>query len=306
MLGAQMEFTVGDPLYPLAKKSREMFRALSHELYEICGIDIELIEKGIYELAFTEEESFQLQRRAERDLYNGEEVSWLSAAEVQEREPALSTSVRGALYFPNDGQVSPVQLTLAFLEAAKRLGAEVREHTEVISLIQNGNRVIGVETRTETIQAEHVVLAGGVWSSKLDSALKVVPVKGECVSFTTNKPLITGTLKYKSCYLVPKRNNRIIVGATSIPDSYDEKATFAGMFELMDRAKQIVPGLTQSSFEKAWAGIRPQTKSGRPYLGPHSQLERMFLALGHYRNGILLSPLTGKMIADQIESEVRI
>ena len=306
MLGAQMEFEVGHPLYPLAKTSREMFRSLSQELYEVSGIDIELIEKGIYELAFTEEETFQLQRRGEKDFFYGEKISWLSSVELQEREPALSTSARGALYFPNDGQVSPIKLTNAYLEAAKTFDAEVKEHTEVTRLVQNGNRITGVQTKSETILAEHVILAGGVWSSELDPALQMVPVKGECVSFITDKPLLTGTVKYKGCYLVPKRHNRIVIGATSIPDTFDEKVTFTGMFELMERAKQIVPSLQEAIFERAWTGIRPQTKSGRPYIGPHPVVEGMFLAAGHYRNGILLSPLTGKMIADQIESEVRI
>lgn len=306
MLGAQMEFGVDHPFYPLAKTSREMFRTLSQELYEISGMDIELIEKGIYELAFTEEEVFQLQRRGETEFLYGENIRWLSSAELQDREPALSNSVRGALFFPNDGQVSPVKLTEAYLKAAKIMGTEVREQTEVIKLVQNKKRITGVETNTETIHAEHVILAGGVWSSKLDSALQMVPVKGECVSFKADNPLLTGTVKYKECYLVPKRHNRIVIGATSILGTFDEKVTFTGMFQLMERARQIVPGIRESVFEKAWTGIRPQTQSGKPYIGPHPEWEGMFLAAGHYRNGILLSPVTGKMIADQIESEVRI
>lgn len=306
MLGAQMEFGVEDPYYPLAKTSREMFRTLSQDLLEISGTDIELIEKGIYELAFTEEEVFQLQRRGEKEFFHGEEIRWLPSSELFEREPALSTSIRGALYFPNDGQVSPVKLTEAYLKAAKIMGAEVREQTEVIQLLQNKKRITGVETKTEKIYAEHVILAGGVWSSRLDPALQMVPVKGECVSFRTDGTILTGTVKYKGCYLVPKQNNRMVIGATSIPDTFDESVTFTGMFELMERAKQIVPCLQKAVFEKAWTGIRPQTQSGKPYIGPHSEWEGMFLATGHYRNGILLSPVTGKMIADQIESEVRI
>lgn len=306
MLGAQMEFGADHPLFPLAKKSREMFRALSEELYETSGINIELMENGIYELAFTVEESDQLQKRAARDEFYGESVSWLSSEEVLEREPALSSGIRGALYFPGDGQVSPIQLTKAFVKSATFYGTEVKEQTEVMKLIQNGNKVTGVETNTETIFAEHVILAGGVWSRELLPELQMVPVKGECISFTTIEPILTGTVKYKGCYLVPKRNNRIIVGATSIPGTFDEKVTFAGIFELMERSKQIIPSLEDAEFEKAWTGIRPQTKDGKPYIGHHPQLEGLLVAAGHYRNGILLSPVTGKMIADQIESEVRV
>jgi glycine oxidase len=306
MLGAQMEFKVDDPLYPLAKMSRQMFRDLSRELYEISGIDIELMENGIYELAFTEDECDRLQQRAEGDAIHGETVSWVSSSQLQEREPAISNRALGALYFPNDGQVSPVQLTKAYLEGATFYGTEVKEQTEVVQLIQSGNKVKGVETYSETIFADHVILAGGVWSSKLLPELQMVPVKGECISFMTSDPLLHGTVKYNGCYLVPKRNNRIIVGATSVPHTFDEKVTFASIFELMERAKQMVPDLNKAAFEKAWTGIRPQTKDGKPYIGHHPQHEGLLVAAGHYRNGILLSPVTGKMIADQIESEVRL
>ncbi|MCM3718332.1 glycine oxidase ThiO [Fictibacillus phosphorivorans] len=304
MLGAQMEFEVDDPLYPLAKKSRQMFRDLAHELYEITGIDIQLMKRGIYELAFTEVECERHQQRAERDTRQGEMVSWLSSRQLREQEPSISSKARGALYFPNDGQVSPVQLTTAYLRGATYYGTEVKEQTEVVQLIKTGNKVTGVETDSETFFADHVILAGGVWSSRLLPELQMVPVKGECISFVTNEPLLYGTVKYNGCYLVPKRNNRIFVGATSVPHSFDEKVTFAGIFDLMERAKQMVPGLTEAAFEKAWTGLRPQTQNGKPYIGQHPEHEGLLVATGHYRNGILLSTITGKMITDQIESEV--
>lgn len=306
MLGAQMEFKVDDSLYPLAKMSRQMFRKLSQELYEVSGIDIELMEKGIYELAFTKEEGDRLQQRAERDTLHGEDVSWVSSSQLQKREPAISKRALGALFYPNDGQVSPVQLTKAYVEGAQFYGTEIKEQTEVVQFIHSGNKVTGVQTYTETIFADHVILAGGVWSGELLPELHMIPVKGECLSFTTSDPLLTGTVKYNGCYVVPKRNNRIFVGATSVPFTFDEKVTFAGIFELMERAKQIVPGLNEAVFEKAWTGIRPQTKDGIPFIGHYPQHEGLLVATGHYRNGILLAPATGKMIADQIESEVRL
>ncbi|RZT21272.1 glycine oxidase ThiO [Fictibacillus sp. BK138] len=304
MLGAQMEFGVDHPLFPLAKRSRQMFGALSQELYAVSGVDIELIENGIYELSYTDAESDQLQKRAAREAFYGESVGWLSSEEVLEREPALSSDIKGAVYFPSDGQVSPIKLTKAFLEGSRFYGTEVREYTEVMRLAQNGDQVTGVETNTETILAQQVILAGGVWSSSILPPLGMVPVKGECLSFTTSGPLLTGTIKYKNVYVVPKPNNRLVIGATSIPHTFDEKVTCAGMIELMERARQMVPGIEEAAFEKAWTGIRPQTKEGRPYIGHHPQIEGLLVAAGHFRNGILLSPITGTMMADQIEREV--
>ncbi|MGA4721772.1 glycine oxidase ThiO [Fictibacillus nanhaiensis] len=302
MLGAEMEFETDHPLYSLAKESRDSFKSLGQELFNVCGIDIELIQNGIYELAFTEEEATDLKLRAVQQ--NDQHVLWVTAQELLAREPALSTLVKGALYFTKDAQVSPVKLTQAFYQSASILGAEVREHTSVVQLLQTGNKVTGVVTTKETFHADSVIVACGVWSSDLESSLKMMPVKGECLSFKTQRPLLTGTVKYKNCYLVPKRENRIFVGATSTPHVFDEDVTFSGLFELMEKAKQIVPELSGAVFEKAWGGIRPQTESGIPYIGHSPHKEGLILATGHYRNGILLSAITGKRIAHYIESEV--
>lgn len=302
MLGAEMEFETNHPLYVLAKESRDSFSSLSQELFNVCGIDIELIQEGIYELAFTEEEAVDLKLRA--DQHSDQQVLWVTASELLRKEPALSTLVKGALYFEKDAQVSPVKLTQALYQSAKILGAEIREHTSVVHLLQTGNRVTGVVTTEETFHADSVIVAGGVWSSDLEPSLKMVPVKGECLSFKTKRPLLTGTVKYKNCYLVPKRENRIFVGATSTPHVFDEEVTFSGLFELMEKAKQIMPDLQDAHFEKAWGGIRPQTESGNPYIGPSPHKKGLIIATGHYRNGILLSAITGKRIADYMKSEV--
>ncbi|WP_416729902.1 glycine oxidase ThiO [Fictibacillus sp. JL2B1089] len=304
MLGAEMEFETDHPLYVLAKESRDSFSSLSQELFDVCGIDIELIQEGIYELAFTEEEEVGLKRAAAKRQDQGEAVFWLPAHDLLRKEPALSPLVKGALYFEKDAQVSPVKLTRALYHSAEILGAEIKEHTEVAQLLQTGNKVTGVVTKKETFHADSVIVACGVWSSDLEHSLQMVPVKGECLSFKTKRPLLTGTVKYKNCYLVPKRENRIFVGATSTPHVFDEEVTFSGLFELMEKAKQIIPELSRASFEKAWGGIRPQTESGVPYIGPSPHKEGLILATGHYRNGILLSAITGKRIADYMESEV--
>ncbi|WP_144697025.1 glycine oxidase ThiO [Fictibacillus phosphorivorans] len=304
MLGAEMEFETNHPLYLLAKESRDSFSSLSQELFNVCGIDIELIQEGIYELAFTEEEAVDLKREASKRQDQGEEVFWVPAQDLLRKEPSISSLVKGTLFYAKDAQVSPVKLTQAFYQSAKILGAEVREHTSVVQLLQTGNRVTGVVTTKETFLADSVIVACGVWSSDLEPSLKMVPVKGECLSFKTQRPLLTGTVKYKNCYLVPKRENRIFVGATSTPHVFDEEVTFSGLFELMEKTKQIVPELSGASFEKAWGGIRPQTLSGKPYIGPSPHKEGLILATGHYRNGILLSAITGKRIADYMKSEV--
>jgi glycine oxidase len=305
MLGAQMEFAPEEPLFSLAVKSRDMFQALSEELFRLSGIDMELIEEGIYQLAFKSDEAVSFQKRVKDFQQVGEEAFWMTASELLDKEPVVSEKVIGALYLPSDGQVSPQKLTKAFMRSAIVLGAELREYSEVVSFIKKGDSVIGVETQNETIFARHTILAGGVWSRELDPNLEMVPVKGECMSFTTNRPLLTGTVKYKNCYLVPKKGNQIILGATSAQGTFDENVSFNGIFQLMEMAKGIVPSIADARFEKAWTGIRPETRKGEPYIGEHEAFEQLYIAAGHYRNGILLSPITGKMVTEQIMQKER-
>ncbi|MBY6037292.1 glycine oxidase ThiO [Fictibacillus nanhaiensis] len=300
MLGAQMEFTADHSLYPLAIKSRDMFQMLAQELYNESQIDIELIEEGIYELAFHEEEVTSLQKRE-----NEEDAFWLNKHELLKKEPALSDRVRGALFFQRDSQVSPQKLTEAFMMSAQNRGAEIREQTKVVSFIKNQSEVTGVVTESETIHAHNTIIAGGVWSGELDPDLEMIPMKGECLSFTTEKPLLKGTVNYRNCYLVPKKDNRLIIGATTIPHSFQQNVSYNGIFQLMKVAKTIVPSLIDAEFERAWSGIRPQTKRGEPFIGNHEEYERLFVAVGHYRNGILLSPLTGMMMTEQIIAKER-
>jgi glycine oxidase len=125
------------------------------------------------------------------------------------------------------------------------------------------------------------------------------PVKGECFSVRTEKPIINTTIfSDKRCYLVPKQNGEIYIGATMVENTFDTKVTPRGIATLLERATQLVPQLKDAAWERVWAGIRPQTGDGIPYLGEHPSWKGLFVAAGHFRNGILLSPITGKLVAD--------
>ena len=155
--------------------------------------------------------------------------------------------------------------------------------------------------------SSHVVVTGGVWSEKLISEtglqLNMYPVKGECFSVRTEAPLLTSTIFTPGCYLVPKKDGRIIVGATVVPNTFNQQVTLEGIFSLMAHAQKLVPSILQGEWEKAWTGIRPQTADGLPYLDEHPDYKGLFIATGHFRNGILLSPITGEIMADLIEGK---
>lgn len=307
MLGAQAEMEGDFPLSPIAKKSREMFPGLAGELKYYSGTDIELIQGGILKVAQTEEEALKLQSIGTVQRSLGEEAEWLSRTSVKKQEPALSENCSGGLFFPDDGQVNPKRLSNAFAHSAAVLGADFLEYTEVQNMVVENKRVVGVQTVLKTIFADDVVVAAGAWSNqileKAGASLNTYPVKGECFSVWCNGQTVISSIFSTSCYIVPKAGGRLIIGATQKPNTFDETVQIESLSRLMSEAIQIIPALKKATWEKAWAGIRPQTGDDLPYIGRHPYLKGLSIATGHYRNGILLSPITGILAADLIEGK---
>lgn len=308
MLAAQVEMgRETGPMFQLAIQSRAMFPQLAEELRERSGVDISLINKGMLRIATTQEDAQELKEVMACQRQAGHFADWLTGDEVRKAEPALSDAILGAMYIEHDGHVLAPELAVAFHKSAAQLGADIREFAEVKSLLIEQGKVKGVVTHEVTIRCEQVVVATGAWSGQfmeqMNLHLPVYPVKGECLSVVTHRPLLQSTVFSHGCYLVPKRGGRLIVGATVKEHTFDRKVTIEGISALMERAKRLLPGIAHAEFEKAWAGVRPQTEDGLPFLGEHPEHEGLYLATGHFRNGILLSPLTGVLIADLIEGK---
>lgn len=307
MLGAQSEFAEESPLIPLALKSRAMFPPLAEELKELTGIDIGLVQKGMLKVAVTEKEAAALRRHYEFWRHTDEPAHWLSGDELAEMEPHVSRDLTGVMHLPSDGQVNAPDLAFALANASVAYGAKWHEYTEFIDFHRENHSYV-IHTNHGEIAADAVVVAAGAWSSqvleKTGISLPMYPVKGECLLVKTEKPLIQATVFAENgCYIVPKRGNRLLIGATSTPRTFDRKVSVQGIMSLLERAQRLVPGLKNAEWEKAWSGTRPQTGDGLPYIGKHPRYERVWVATGHYRNGILLSPVTGVLLADLIEGK---
>ncbi|MFC0296361.1 glycine oxidase ThiO [Geobacillus jurassicus] len=306
MLGAQSEFSAPSPLVPLALQSRALMPALAEELRERTGIDIGLVEKGMIKIATTEEEADDLYRHYTFWRERGESVHWLTKEEALEIEPRLAAeAIAGAMYIPGDGQVSAPDLAAALACAAVSAGARLYEHTEVFDIRPDASGHL-LDTTSGTFAAEAVVIASGAWAARLGVriglSLSVSPVKGECVMVRTPVPLLQATVFAKNgCYIVPKSGNRLLIGATSTPGTFDRRVSAGAVMSLLHRAARLVPDIEQAEWVAAWSGIRPQTEDGLPYLGEHPERRSLFVAAGHYRNGILLCPLTGLLMADLVE-----
>lgn len=307
MLGAHSEFSTDHPIIPLALASQALFPSVIAELQELTNIAVGWNEAGMLKMATTPEEHSELTKHYEfwRRI-QPQHVRWLTPDEVTQLEPHVRSEY-GAMY-TIDQQVDAKQLSLAFAHAAMSKGARFLPYTEAYDVVINGERVTGVKTTSGTLYAEHIVMACGAWTpsfaEKLQLSLHMYPVKGECVAVTTETSLLQTTVFAKNgCYIVPKANNRLVIGASAIAHSFAKTVQACSVHHLLARAMHLVPHIAQATFEKAWAGIRPQTKDGNPYIGAHPQYSNVFVVTGHYRNGILLSAITGRCVSDMLEGK---
>jgi glycine oxidase len=187
--------------------------------------------------------------------------------------------------------------------AAAALGAELRLGMPVQGLLHDGARVTGVETASGRLQGGMVVLCTGVaaaqspaWLGR-EGSLPIVPVRGQILSLAPRPPGLRTIVWGGSTYLVPKRDGSVVVGATEERAVFDRRVTAAGVSQLLGDAIRLVPGLDDAAFVGAWAGLRPATPDNLPLVGPWPGVDGLLLAVGHYRNGVLLAPLTAQLIA---------
>ncbi len=227
---------------------------------------------------------------------------WLDREAIHQHQPGLSVEVAGGWWYPEDAQVDNRTLAQVLLTAARTLGVELKEGITVEGIGQQQRQVTGVQTNTGVIRAEHYVLAAGAWSSKLLS-LPLRPLKGQMLSvrLPESEPELplTRILYGQDIYIVPRRARQIIIGATSEDVGFTPHNTPQGIQTLLQRAIRLYPQLQHYPIQELWWGFRPATADELPILG-FSESKNLTFATGHYRNGILLAPITAKLIADLI------
>jgi glycine oxidase len=302
MLSAQAEAEPPGALLDLMLLGRDSHRALSEELPGETGVDPGYVWAGALKSAVDEASERTLVGVYRSQEEAGLRAVWLTGDEARELEPALSPEVRAGLYLPDDGQVNPPQLVQALARGATLGGAEIRESTRVSGFVVEGQRVTGVRTMLGDVSAHTVVLAGGassgLLSERLGVALPLYPVKGQMlVANMWPSPVEANVWDASNFYVVPKKDGRVILGATEEPGVHDRRTTLGGVAELSRSAVRLVPKLSEAWFVGTWGGLRPGTPSGRPILGPIEGWEGLLLATGHFRNGVLLSAVTGEIIA---------
>jgi glycine oxidase len=305
MLAACCEAEPGEEaLVALGRDSQARWPAFAAELQQASGIDVELRSEGTLVIASTTDDQARLHHHLVFQQKLGLPLHWISAAETRRREPHLAGKLAGAVWSPEDHQVDNRKLATALRIAAERAGAIIREHKPVKEISIVGPRTDGVVLEDGTkIAADAVVLAAGAWSrgiTGLASELRppVRPIKGQMISLRMDRasPLINHVLWAPGVYMVPRRDGRLIVGATVEEKGFDTNLTAGGLLSILDAAWRTVPAIEELPIDEMWVGHRPGSRDDAPILGP-GPLEGLVYATGHHRNGILLAPVTADAIA---------
>ena len=307
ILGAMMETDAPGPLVELCLAGQKRFPLLAETLLEETGIDIEYVASGLIGVARTELEQQALVRKCQWAQNLGQSVEWQSTSELRALEPLLSEELLGGIYIPNDHQVNNAKLTQAFHIGAALYGTRFFENNPVLRLITHGNRVTGVVAGDGEYTADQVILAAGSWSEQLISSLglslRVYPVKGQCFSAQLRTKVLHRSVFAEKCYLIPKSDGTIIVGATQEEVGFNKETTVEGIRSLYDIALSMVPDMKEAGFVRTWAGFRPGNPNIKPILGPINEWQNLILATGHFRKGILLSAITGEIITSIVTGE---
>ena len=321
MLAPHAECEQADDFFRFCNESNRLYADFAAELLDETGVDVELDRSGTLYLAFTENDSKEIAERYEWQKKSGFPVEYYSANDVRRAEPFVSPDVREGLFFPNDWQVENRKLLIALRRFAELNGIEIVENAEVKNLLFEdgvGNyKIIGAETAAQKFFAAQTVLTAGAWTplinhwtTNADSDTRrcqlpnVRPIRGQMISFRTAKRLFSKVIYTPRGYIVPRADGRILAGATVEDVGFDKSVTDAGVEYLRRNALEISPSLGNLEIYEKWAGLRPRASDGLPVLGAILFCENLYAATAHYRNGILLAPLTAKILADKIVGNI--
>ncbi len=307
MLGPQADSPGTGAFFDLCCASRDLFPALASELLDETGIDIDLDRAGTLYLAFTDADMLEIAERYNAHRNAGLAIEYLSADKTRRTEPFVSPDVRESLFFADDWQVDNRKLCAALTSYALSNGITIRENTTVESLLVEDGRVTGVEAGGERFDADSTVIATGAWTSLIklgEVALPVIvePVRGQMIAFHTAKRLFQRVIQSSRGYLVPRTDGRILVGSTTEKAGFEKTVTNAAEKNLTEMAYEVAPSISGLQIADSWSGLRPFAADALPLLGPIDGVDGLVLATAHYRNGILLAPITARLIAAKLIS----
>jgi len=279
------------------------FEPWLESIEELAQMRVDLARSGVLMLASRPEQERALQARLAWQRELDPRIEYLDATALARLAPHLGPGFPGALHYPGEVQVDARRYALALSRAAGAAGARVLEGTAVTAILIQGRRVVGVQIAGDRLTADAVVVASGSDAALLRLAgldLPLAPIKGELVRLLPAGRLAGPIIFAPGGYLTPKADGSVLVGATQMPDRHDLGVGAGSVATLLDFAFGVVPALKEARFADAWAGLRPSLPDRVPAIGPVGQLDALWVAVGHHRNGILLAGWTGQRLAAAI------
>lgn len=302
MLAATSGGSKRGPMYQLKSASQALYPTLIRELEARTGIDIEYQTVGIFETVLTEADEQKYRKLYDLRRQQGHPVSWLSADEARRLEPTLTSELRAVVHFSGDHHLHNGKLTEAWAQAARQRGVTIRTGAAVTQTRMRNDRVSAVRIGQDWVTADTVVIAAGSWSGQVGQLfnlkLPIQPAKGQMLTVRTTQ--LRHVISHGEYYLVPRKNGEVIIGATVEFVNYNKDVTLEAIRHLTQQAAALVPSISQAPLSRFWAGLRPYSPTRRPLLCRAPGLENVILATGHHRNGILLAPITGKLMSELI------
>ncbi len=296
----------GHPLSPLCIATCGLWPALSAELRELTGIDNGFRPTGGVEFS-PDADARSVQTEIELWQQADVEVEPLTASDLAVLEPGLNPLTGPAYRLPGVSQVRNPRHLKALQAVCVRQGIELRPHQAALSLVRKGERVEAVETETGRVSAAAVLVTAGAWSSRLLGSvgvnIEIEPVRGQIVLLRCLRLPVRHIVECGPRYVVPRADGRILIGSTEERVGFDKRNTAVGLSGILDFAERLVPALADATFETAWAGLRPRACDGLPYLGQIPGTSNLYVASGHFRDGLNLSPITARLMGQLICGE---
>ncbi len=296
------------PLYPwrysdavsvLARWSQSYYPELIEEMLSETGLDAELIKNGLLVISAEQEAAVKWSKAWQANL------QLIDKKEVFELEPELSAQLvthDKAIWMPEVRQVRNPRLVKTLRQYLMQRNVNFIEQTEVTGFLTGAGKVLGVTSSAGDFKADKVLIAGGAWSANLlkDKDISVKPVKGQMILYKTNPGTVKRITLSEDRYVIPRRDGRVLVGSTTEHSGFDKSTTLTAREELAKQAARIIPCLHDAQVEHHWAGLRPGSTDGIPYICSVPGIEGLYLNAGHFRNGVVLGPASAHLAADLI------
>lgn len=299
ILSPLIPWRYADAVSELVVWSQRFYPVLVDELLEQTGIDAEWVQSGILFL----DTPLDAGIREWATRYRCR-IQAVDHEQTRQLDPEVSLAATNNLLLLDVAQIRNPLLCAAMSRSIQLQGVDLHEHTEVIGLTTGSNSIQGVKTNRGEFVADRVVIAGGAWSPLImrqaGLSLAVEPVRGQMIMFEARPGLLRHITMYGDYYLIPRQNGLVLAGSTLEYTGYNKETTQAARDVLLEKAISLVPALSEYKIIKHWAGLRPGTSAGVPFIGEHPEISGLYMNTGHFRNGVVMAPASAQLLLDRI------